>query len=171
MKSEGRDVCKQEILNSREAGFGLVEIVVGTLVIVLITSSLYGFFVQAIQVEHQTVNTIRANYLLLEAVDAVRILRDDGWNASIGSMATDTPYYIYFDSGSFVATTTPLVIDGLYHRYVELSDVFRDGSDDIASSGTYDVGSRKVVASIAWMSSTGTTTELFDSYIFNIYGD
>jgi len=153
----------------KQNGFGLVEIILGGAILSFILFSLSSFLVLAQRVHDRTDHVVRANYLMLEAIDAARILRDNSWSASIGTLAVGTPYYFVWDSSSWVPTTTPTLIDGTYDRTITFGNVLRDVNDNIATAGILDTGTRSVSVHVAWKDLQGTSSRQFDTYITDLF--
>lgn len=150
-------------------GVGLIEIVIGVAIFSTIIISVFQYIGRAKIVAGRTGDIIRSNYLLLEAVDVVKIFRDNGWSSNIVAMTTGTKYYLEWDGGNWKAITTVSIIDGKYYRSVQLDNILRDGNDNISSTGVLDPGTRKLTSIVTWLSRTGTTTKIFETYITDLY--
>jgi len=155
-------------ISQKQKGFGVVEIVIGAALISIVMFGLAASFQVALKLSRDTSHKTQAQFLLEEGVEAVRLMRDDAW-AHIGELATSTPYYLVFSAGSFATSTTPVLIDGVYDRTVVLSDVYRDGNDDIAPAGTLDSSTKKVSVSVGWLSGGATTTKEVATYLSQIF--
>ena len=156
---------------SKKNGYGLVEIVVGSAIIATVLASAVFAVTEIRRLDERTTFTIRANYLLLEAVDVIKIFRDNSWTTEVATLSLDTPYYLVWESSTWNATTSQNVIDGTFYRTVTLSAVNRDGNDNIASVGTLDTGTLKVTATAAWSFANSTTTKTFETYVTDLYGN
>lgn len=150
-------------------GFGLIEIVVSIAIISSVLGAAFYFYREAIIVNQRTTVLVQTNMLLVEGIEVVKYLRDESWSANIATLATDTPHYLVFTSGDWevVATSTP--VDTVFTRWFVLEDVYRDGSDDIAASGTYDPNTLLVTMYVMAMEKGATTTESVATYITNIF--
>jgi len=153
---------------TQQKGFGVVEIVIGSALISIVMFGLAASFQVALKLSRDTVHKTQAQFLLEEGLEAARLMRDDTWE-NIGGMATGTPYHLVFSGGSFATSTTPLLIDGTYDRTLTVSDVYRDGNDDIAGAGTIDTGTKKITISVGWRSGSATTTKQAESYLSQIF--
>ena len=140
-------------------GFGLVEIVIVT---AIVTLSLAGFLqagIIAIRLLQAEKETLEASLLAEEAVEAIRALRDESWANNIATLTTGVTYYPIIENGKWkFSTYDPGVINGKYRRTVVLNGVFRNASDQIASSGTSDSGTLKVTSTVTWGGKTSTLT-------------
>ena len=149
-----------------KGGFGLVEILVGSAILVTIMLSFSFFYRQALELSNQTTKFVQSNLLIEEGLEVVKLMRDDGWATNIASIATNTPQHLSFSGSLWISTTTISFIDGLYDRTLIFEDVFRDGNEDIASAGTYDPNARKVTVGVSWYKPS-TTTRSVSTYITN----
>jgi len=58
--------------------------------------------------------------------------------------------------------------DSIYRRWCEFSEVFRDGNDDIAVSGTSDADTRLITCYVSWTTAGGDTKQLrLQGYLTN----
>lgn len=150
-------------------GFGLVEIVVGTAVL---AASIFGislYYGKALEVSARTGNLIRGSFLLEESLEVVKHLRDGGWS-NIQDLSAGTSYYLTWNGTTWTTSTTNVFVDGFFERRFTVEDVYRDGNDDIISSGgTLDVGTRKVTATVAWREKSGTTTRSVATYLTDVF--
>ncbi|PJE64178.1 MAG: hypothetical protein COU90_03700 [Candidatus Ryanbacteria bacterium CG10_big_fil_rev_8_21_14_0_10_43_42] len=158
--------------SSRSRGFGLIEIViaitiVGFLIFGLITVARISFAGVSANTER-----LQAIFLLEETMEAVRIMRDNGWTTNIASLTLDTPYYLEFTSGTWGTTGTPALIDSTFTRTITLSSVERDANDDIIDSGgTIDTDTKRIIASVSWPSRGEIVTVSISGYITNIFAN
>lgn len=158
-------------LNNKK-GFGLVEIVISVAIISTVFSAFFFFYRQALILSQKTTTLVQTNMLLVEGVEVVKFLRDDGWSANLAALATSTSHYLLFTSGDWeVAATSSAPIDGIYTRWFELEDVYRDGNDDIASAGAYDSGTLKLTMYVSTNDRGATSTESVATYVTDIFGN
>lgn len=152
-------------------GFALVEIVIGVAILASSILAFSLFYQKSLRVSQRTTTVIQSNFLLEEGVEAVKLMRDAGWQVYIESIATSTPYYFDFSGGVWSATTTNTYIDDQFERSFLLEDVFRDASDDISVSGTFDSGIRKATVAVSYAGEVGTTTKSVSIYLANIFSN
>lgn len=154
-------------------GFGLIEIVIVTAVV---TVALFAFSqagVLALRLLRNEKENLEAALLAQEALEAVRSVRDESWTNNINTLLNGTSYYpIVANNKWSLVTAPPGFINGKYLRYVRLDQVFRDGSDHIAPSGTLDLNTRRVSARIEWRKNittpaAATSTKELVTYITN----
>jgi len=149
----------------------MVEIVVGSAIIASVLASAVFTVNKVSELNRRTTNVIRGNYLLLEGIDVVKIFRDTSWTTEIDTLTLNTPYYLVWDSNSWLATTTTSVIDGLFYRTISFDSVNRDGNDDIATVGVLDTGTLQLTSTVAWKYRGSTTTKTFETYITDLYAN
>jgi len=149
-------------------GFGLIEIVVGTSIISVAFLGLMSVANLSLKVLQKSSNNIKAGFLMEEGVEAIKIIRDDGWN-NISSLSNGVNYYFDFDGISWTATTTSSYIDDIFERKFILNNVERDANDDIVVSGANDPNTKKITIYVSWKENNGTTTQSFSTYITNLF--
>lgn len=162
-----RRSCRKVLSAERSAlcvlrGLGLLEVVIASALIFLSVTGVvagYSFFIKK---GFATTPLIQASYLLEEGLEAVTFLRDRSWS-SFSSLPIGTTQYLLWNGYGWVATSTPQSI-GEFSRSFSLANVYRDGSDNIAASGTLDTGTRKVTVTVSYAS----TTRSISTYLANI---
>lgn len=161
-----------KILRQRR-GFTLIEIVLATSMITTFLVSISMYYKKILDVSQDTTRHIQSGFLLEEGVEAVKLLRDTSWSTKIATLSTTTTYYLYWNGTSWTSTTTKQVTENVFTRSFTIADVRRDVSDNIASSGTYDPSSKKVVFVVEWSrkGSRATTTESAETYMMNLFNN
>lgn len=159
----------------RAAGIGLVEIII---LIAIIALSLIGAgqFVAFMQrAGERAANQKTAVFLAEEGVEALVSLKLATWAGNVATLTPGTVYYVTRNgSGPYtwqVLSMDPGALYGLpgdFRRSFVLSRVYRDSSDNIASTGTEDVDMRQVIATVSWTERGQTQTFTASSYIANI---
>lgn len=151
-------------------GISLIEVIVGAAIIGSAILATMGAYANLSKLSYQNTPKIQANYLAEEGIEAIRTLRDAGWSSKISTLSTSTTYSLYWNGSSWTATTTNILIDGIFSRTFILSEVGRDANFNILSSGgTYDSGSKKISVTVSWPDRDGTSTKNMQSYIFNTF--
>ena len=162
----------QSARTSRERGFSLVEILVASSILTVSLLSVIVVAGQALAISHRSVNTYEAAVLLEEGAEVIRIRRDGAWT-NISGLTVGTTYYPKYDISTNTWSLTTTSSDGVvgkYTRSVVLSAVTRDGSSNIASSGTTDSGTKLVTVTVSWVENTGATvSKSLQFYILNIF--
>jgi len=146
-------------MGTPKSGFGLLEIVVGVTVISVSFFGLMSVSQISLRLVEKGAQNIQAAFLIEEGIEAVKFLRDSGWNANIAPLNLNTDYYFSFNNSMWLATTSQIIIDGVYERYFTVEEVYRDANDDIASSGTLDPNTKKINMSVFWQIRTGQTAK------------
>jgi type II secretory pathway pseudopilin PulG len=154
-------------------GFTLVEVVVAAAMITVSFVAIAMYYKKVLDVSEDTTRHIQSGFLLEEGLEAVKLLRDEGWNANIGSLSTTTNYYLTW-SGTFWRTTTvPIKVENIFTRTIKFSDVRRDGVDSIAAAGTLDSGTKKVTVAVTWLvrGGSGMATDTAETYVTNLFSN
>ncbi len=154
-----------------EEGFTLVEMVVAIAIIVLFLSALVAAFNLYLKVATGNTLGAQAAFLAEEGLEGVRVMRDNGWTTNIATLSTTTTYYLTFQSGTWKATTTSSMIDATFQRTFHIYSVNRDGSSNIAVSGTDDPNTKLVTVTLAWLNHGATSTQAVSTYLSNINND
>lgn len=162
-KSHERALCKK--------GIGLVEIVIGAAILTSSVLAIATFYVQALGAGRDATQLVQASFLAEEGLEVMRFFRDESWQ-NISGLTTGTSYYLTFNGTKWATTTTDMFIDSTFERAVKVENVYRDLSDDIASSGgTLDANTKKITASVSWRNKTATTTRSIATYMTNIFSN
>ncbi len=147
-------------------GMSLLEVVIGSAVLLSLVSLIAVYGVH-LRIALSTTPKMEAVLLAEEGLEAVRFMRDSGWSTKIATLTSNTPYYLYLSGSGWVSTTTNTYIDSIFERKFILSDVYRNGTSDIVSSGTLDANTKKVSVSVSWSDHGATTTTALYTYLTN----
>ena len=158
-----------KILTQR--GFGLVEIIVASAVIVSSLLGIISFFIFSQSVMLRTIRNTEATALAEQAMEAVRKLRDDGWSANVATLTAGTTYYPTISSNKWTLATTNPAPSSFYTTTVVLSNVNRDSNSNIAATGATDPNTKKAVATVSWRGGAATKTVVLTTYITNFLGN
>lgn len=151
-----------------QKGFATVEILIASTIISVTLIALVLATGRAVDLSIESVERVQASFLLEESAEAVKLIRDTAWSG-ISSRTIGTTYYLSFSGVTWTLTTTPpATIDG-YTRTIVFSNVYRNGSDDIAATGTLDNGTRLVTSTVSWHSVSGPKIESMQFYVANIF--
>lgn len=133
--------------------FGLIEIVI---VAAIASATLAGFLqasIVASRLLHTEQDSLEATMLAQEGMEAVRLVRDESWTNNIVPLVNGTIYYpVIVNNKWVIGTNNPGLFNNRYTRQVLFGQVFRNGTDDIAPSGTLDGGTRKITVTVSWES-------------------
>lgn len=130
---------------------GLIEIVIVTAIVSATLAAFLQVSILSIRLLRAEQYNLEATLLAQEAMEAVRSIRDESWANNIVPLVYGTIYYpVVVNSKWMMSTSNPGLFNNRYTRQVVLNQVFRNGTDDIASSGTPDDGTRKVTVTVSW---------------------
>lgn len=154
-------------------GIELIEVAIGASIILIGVLALISTYNTYVSFSVANSKNIQAALLVNEGFEAVKFIRDSGWNSKIASLSLNTAYYLNWNGTTWTLTTTPQpFIDTIFWRTLTFSSVNRDANNDIASSGgTLDSNTKKVTVSVAFRTSSGTTTKTASTYITNLLGN
>lgn len=153
-------------------GISLVEILVGTAVIVTAIVALLTTFTLFTKYSFDNQHNVQAALLLEEGIEGIKFMRDYGWTKYISPLNTGTTYYFVYNGSLWLATTTvQSYIDGEFLRTFAVDTVYRDGNNDIAVSGTQDNNTKKITVSITYRAGHATTTTSASTYISNLFAN
>ncbi len=161
---------KHPICNNK--GFGLLEILITSAILAASIIALSAAAEFSLRVTEQGLKRTQGIFLAEEALEVVRLLRDESWSAHIDGRVLNTLYYPRFNADTSAwALETDEPPGGAFVRAVEFGDVFRRTADseivEENSPGTkmLDPGTKKVVARVSWESSSMTV----ETYITNLF--
>ena len=155
-------------------GISLVEVVVGTALILLSLTGLttaYSFYLKA---GLRNTNHLKSALLLQEGVEAVTLMRDGAWS-NLSTLTIGTAYHLSWNGSMWVATTTPQIVDSVFTRTVKLGSVYRKttGSDivDVGSPATksLDTNTRKLTVTVTWGTASTTQSKQMVTYLTNLF--
>jgi type II secretory pathway component PulK len=158
---------------SRIRGVALVEVIIGAAIISIAFVGMFGAIQSMLRISRQTSVSVQSAFLAQEGLEALRVMRDLSWDDEIAPLTVATTYYFeWSDDDTWTATTTANMIDGIYTRTFKLENVYRDGSSDIAESGTLDTGSRKATINVVRSTLVGlTSTTTISGYINDLFNN
>lgn len=155
-------------IHKRQKGFSLIEVIIAAGIISISIMYIAKAYRDFIVLSSSNTARVQAAFLLDEGVESIKTMRGYSWS-TVASTTASTTYYMYWNTNRWVPTTTPQIIDGMFYRTLVFSPVYRDGSFNIASSGTVDSGSRKVDIAVTWSDRGSTSTRSMSMYIFNLF--
>ena len=156
-------------MNKDKRGITIVE----TLFAAALVASFMGVLSAALILYFQTSTAVpkytAAVFLADEGIEAVRSIRNEGWDTEIGGLDNDVLYHLYFAEGKWNATTTEQIIDGTFTRTFVLREVERDVDGRINDAGVVDDETRLVEVSVEWDGLIGKSEVGLSAYITNIF--
>lgn len=150
----------------KNTGFGLIEIVVGVSVLGISLVGIGAVAQRSVAISRQSLQETQANFLLEEGSEVMRFFRDQSFT-NISKLSTTTTYYLTYGS-AWATTTMANKVDNFFTRSITVSDVKRDANDDIASSGTYDSGTKKINVTLSWPNGFASSMKTVQFYLTDI---
>jgi len=147
-------------------GISLIEVVVGSAILLTVVISLVFVSVQALRMNQLSLDRAQAQLIAMTGFELVRFTRDTSFTLLEG-MDTDTSYDIVWNGTDFEIISGASQF-GKFSRAITLYPAYRDGNGNIASSGTEDNQGRRVVSSVSW---EGGVVEEQEGYVFDIFRD
>ena len=154
-------------ISSHNVGLGVIEIVVVIAVVLTVFAGILQLSSLETQVQVQAREESKAYLLARETMEATRFVRDED-SSTFFALTLETSYYPVISGSSWtLALSDPGAIDGFTRRVV-LHEVFRDGADDIATSGTSDPDTRQIEVIVEWVSRGGNSKSVtLEAYLTN----
>lgn len=148
-------------------GISLVEVVVGSAILLTVIISLVFVSVQALRMNQLSLDRAQAQLLAETGFELVRFTRDTSFSL-LEEMDVENPYDIVWDGNAFEIISGASLF-GKFSRTITLYPVYRDSNSNIASSGDEDEQGRRVVISVSWQG--GEMVEEQEGYVFDIFRD
>lgn len=141
-----------------QKGFTLVEILVAISIILVLALVLASVFQFSGVLARKSLDRAIAVTLAEEGIEVAKLWRDTSWDTYIATKVAETPYYLSFTAGQWQAGTSANWLFDRFERVVVFTPVYRNGSQDLSSSGTIDTGSRLVSTTVSWWDGQATST-------------
>jgi hypothetical protein len=151
----------------RSFGISLIEVVIGSAILLTVIISLVFVSVQALQMNRLSLDRAQAQLFAETGFELVRFMRDTSFT-TLEDMNIGEEYDIVWNGSSFEIISGPSLF-GKFSRAITLHPVYRDGNSNIASSGTEDTQGRRIVVSVSWQG--GNMVETQEGYVFDIFRD
>ena len=157
---------------SLRRGFALEEVLVATAIILVFVTALSGAYSLYVRAAFASLHKVQSALLAEEGIEVVKLLRDSSWSLNMAPLSNSTPYYLVFSGGTWKATTTKTLVDGVFDRSFTVENVYRNLSIDIVDKGgTLDSGTRLIMVSEAWLNHGATTTKSISTYVTNLFAN
>ena len=158
---------------NKSQGMTLVEVVVATAIILAFVLALAGVLNTFVRSSLDDNFVTEGAYLAEEGIEAMKLIRDQGWTAKIAPLAATSTYYLYYAGGTWTTTTTPALVDNTFTRTITVAAVNRDSNsgDIVTSGGTLDTNTKLITSTISWLYHAATTTRSVSTYITNLNSD
>lgn len=158
-------------LEINEKGFSLAEVVVAVSIAVLCITSIWSVYNFFLKISVANPSLFQASFLAEEGIEAVKFMRDSGWDSNIAPLSLGTPYTLVFTGSAWATTTSPVLIDGKFDRRVIFEEVYRDVAGNISSSGSLDQDTKKVSVVVSWQKDSATSTRQITTYVSDIFNN
>ncbi|RJQ33649.1 type II secretion system protein [Candidatus Parcubacteria bacterium] len=156
----------------KKNGFVLVEALIASAILALVLAAGIGAFLLTMRTGLGNAAEVQSAFLAEEGLEALRIMRDNGWSTNISPLTASSTYYLVFDGTTWDATTTNSFIDDTFERSIVLFEVSRDSNETIVTSGgTEDPDTRLAVVSVSWREGDATTTRSLSAYMSNVFSN
>lgn len=163
------------ILNLKNKGSLLIEVLVASAIISTSVVASLGVLGTMAKLQYRNTARIQASFLAEEGIEAVKTLRNASWNTNIKNLTLGTRYYLYWNNNTWNINTTPTVIDGQFHRYFILNNVYRNSNFDIVSSASggaiLDSDMRDMIINVDWADEAGTSSKSIHTYLYNLFAN
>jgi len=149
----------KQTVKEKQQGALLLEIVLAIALATLLIPAFVSGIISSTQGEVQIRQRTKATLLLKEAEEAVKVVREKGWDAFV----PDGTYHPEIVSGSWSLILDAETIDGFY-RQIEILPVYRNENGVIVQAGgSIDPSSKLIRTTISWSDpySSSTSNEIY----------
>ena len=129
-------------------GFMVVEVLTAVSIITVFILVAMTVAQQSIHLSRQSFHSAQAAFLLEEGAEDMRIARDNAWSNVV---------------------TFPEEQIGIFTRTVVVSDVNRDGNNNISEIGNPDSSTELITVTVSWLEGGVTITKTLQFYIMDIF--
>jgi type II secretory pathway pseudopilin PulG len=130
------------------AAFSLVEILVALGIFVIMMSSVVFFSVDARRALQNTRKRVEASLQLEKTLSSLTLYKYNNW-ANFISNTDQGSKGIQINGNNLEITENPIEIDDITIGF-EVTSAYRDGTGNLAESGTLDLHTRKVTVTASW---------------------
>lgn len=153
---------------NKKHGSTLIEIVVVTAILSLVSLSFLGTFTALSSFHEKNLRAIKASLLAEEGLEAVRLIKSANWN-DLTIIPSGSIRYLALSPLSWNITTEPEIVDGIFYRSIQVFEVMRDINDDIVSSGgVIDPDTLRFESFVSWRARNATSTVSYEAYMTDI---
>lgn len=146
----------------------MVEIVLAIALSTIFFLAIYEIILFSNKITANNLRSVEATHFAAEAIEAVRLIRNNGWSTYIDVIPNSTTYYITMVGDQWTLTTVaPPVLNGIFTRSVTFYEVQRDANGDIGV-GAVDTKTRRVVSMVSWSNKGESHNASLEAYITNI---
>lgn len=149
-------------------GFSLIEILVASSVLITVVVGVVGALQLYTRLARVDRDRAQAALYTQEAAEVLQLMRDEDWSANIEALTLGQEYQLVWSGSAYSATTSDVLLNGRYIRTITLSELYRDGSDNVAESGTEDENARRVLVEV-FATSTPAAIMSSEFLLHNLY--
>jgi Tfp pilus assembly protein PilV len=135
---------------SSSKGISIVEIIVAAAIIGTTVIGIVGAIQVYLKIVHQNARETQAVLLLDETAEALQYLRDDSFSGHIATAIAGDEYTLFWNGTGYELGTSTITLPYDMTRTVVFSEVERDASDQIVTSGTEDDSTRLATITVEW---------------------
>jgi type II secretory pathway pseudopilin PulG len=95
----------------------LVEVVIAASIITVFLVTLMATYSLYLRTAFSNLRKTQAVFLVEEGIEAVKLMRDDSWDARIVPLGTGSEHYLVFSGGKWATTTTNSFVNGIFWRH------------------------------------------------------
>lgn len=154
---------QKKVLNS---GASLIEILMAVALFAFLAPALLTGFIASREGKPQQQQRFQASLLLKEGLEAVRVVRENGWVA----FAVNGTFHPVVSGTTWALSSGSETVNGLT-RTITIADTRRDGNTIVASGGTVDPSTKTVTVTVTWntpLSATLSSTLYITRYLDNL---
>jgi len=151
-------------------GFVLIEALVGVVIASLLSTAFLSSIYQASVVNSHTRDHLTASLAILEIYEVATALSYSDFNTiSNTTCSTASPCHITHDGSTWSIVSGTQVFNDRFERSFVLSNVYRDGSFNITTTGgTLDVDTMALEILVNWENRGNTFNEEITTYLHRI---
>jgi hypothetical protein len=137
-----------KIRSPKNSGFGLVEIVVASAIIIIVGVSVTAAWQEYLKLIGKNSQSVQAALIIEEYGEAIHIFRDLSW-ANISNFSLNNPYYLYWDGTKYATSTSLQIVNGNYSVMATVRPIYRDANSNISESGILDNSTRNILLTVS----------------------
>lgn len=157
--------------SSPKRGISIVEIIVASAIIAISVVGIVGAIQVYLKIVFQNTRETQAVLLLDETAEALQYMRDDSFSTHFDSVVWGDTYTIFWNASGYELSTSTVYLPYDMTRTVVFSEVERDISDQITTSGTADQDTIKANVIISWPYKNEPKSISSEMLIHNMYAN
>jgi type II secretory pathway pseudopilin PulG len=153
---------------SKQNGYGLIEIIITVAIGMMVFLGVSEYLNSFLRASLKNINTTEALFFAKSSLEQARAVRDEDW-ANISSLNPGDSYS--FDSNGVSPEKWIAQLgtrsEGKYTMWIIVSEVQRDGNDNIVPVGGPDENTFKITSNVSWPTASGTEQISLFEYLTN----